>query len=39
MDHFKVNAMKAYVNIGANHEFKLSEALLGPVHTNVTILG
>jgi PRTRC genetic system protein B len=28
MDYFKVNAMKACVNIGANHEFKLSEALL-----------
>ena len=28
MDHFKVRAMKAYVNIGANREFKLSEAVL-----------
>jgi PRTRC genetic system protein B len=28
MDHFKVRAMKAYVNIGANHEFRLSEAVL-----------
>src|ERR1039457_4450606 len=28
MDHFKVNAMKAYVNIGANQEFKLAEAVL-----------
>ena len=28
MDHFKVRAMKAYVNIGANREFKLSQALL-----------
>jgi PRTRC genetic system protein B len=28
MDHFKVRAMKAYVNIGANQEFKLAEAVL-----------
>ena len=28
MDHFKVRAMKAYVNIGANSEFKLAEAVL-----------
>jgi PRTRC genetic system protein B len=28
MDHFKVRTMKAYVNIGANHEFKLTEAVL-----------
>lgn len=28
MDHFKVNGMKAYVSIGANHEFRLSEAVL-----------
>jgi PRTRC genetic system protein B len=28
MDHFKVRAMQAYVNIGANIEFKLSEAVL-----------
>jgi PRTRC genetic system protein B len=28
MDHFKVRAMKAYVNIGANHEFRLTEAVL-----------
>jgi PRTRC genetic system protein B len=28
MDHFKVRAMKAYVNIGTNHEFRLSEAVL-----------
>jgi PRTRC genetic system protein B len=28
MDHFKVKAMQAYVNIGANIEFKLSEAVL-----------
>jgi PRTRC genetic system protein B len=28
MDHFKVRAMQAYVNIGANHEFRLSEAVL-----------
>jgi PRTRC genetic system protein B len=28
MDHFKVKAMQAYVNIGANVEFKLSEAVL-----------
>jgi PRTRC genetic system protein B len=28
MDHLKVRAMKAYVNIGANSEFKLTEALL-----------
>jgi PRTRC genetic system protein B len=28
MDHLKVRAMKAYVNIGANTEFKLTEALL-----------
>ncbi len=28
MGHFKVRAMKAYVNIGANHEFKLTEAVL-----------
>jgi hypothetical protein len=26
MDHFKVRAMQAYVNIGANIEFRLSEA-------------
>jgi PRTRC genetic system protein B len=28
MDHFKVRAMKAYVNIGASREFRLSEAVL-----------
>ena len=28
MDHFKVRAMQAYVNIGANIEFKLTEAVL-----------
>jgi PRTRC genetic system protein B len=28
MDHFKVRAMQAYVNIGANHEFRLTEAVL-----------
>jgi PRTRC genetic system protein B len=28
MDHFKVRAMQAYVNIGANNEFRLSEAVL-----------
>jgi len=28
MDHFKVRTMQAYVNIGANIEFKLSEAVL-----------
>jgi PRTRC genetic system protein B len=28
MDHFKVRAMQAYVNIGANIEFRLSEAVL-----------
>jgi len=28
MDHFKVRTMQAYVNIGANHEFRLSEAVL-----------
>ena len=28
MDHFKVRAMQAYVAIGANSEFKLSEAVL-----------
>jgi PRTRC genetic system protein B len=28
MDHFEVRPVRAYVNIGANHEFKLSEALL-----------
>ena len=28
MDYFKVRAMKAYVNIGANHEFRLTEAVL-----------
>ncbi len=28
MDHFKVRAMQAYVNIGANIEFKLSHAVL-----------
>jgi PRTRC genetic system protein B len=28
MDHFKVRPMKAYVNIGANREFNLSEAIL-----------
>ena len=28
MDHFKARTMKAYVNTGANHEFKLSEAVL-----------
>ena len=28
MDHFKVRAMKAYVNIGAKSEFKLAEAVL-----------
>jgi hypothetical protein len=28
MDHFKVRAMKAYVNIGASQEFRLCEALL-----------
>src|ERR1039457_6316624 len=28
MDLLKVNAMKACVNIGANHEFRLSEAVL-----------
>src|ERR1019366_6803327 len=28
MDLLKVRAMKAYVNIGANHEFKLTEAVL-----------
>ena len=28
MDHFKVRAMKAYVNIGANSEFTLAEAVL-----------
>ena len=28
MDHFKVRAMQACVNIGANHEFRLSEAVL-----------
>jgi len=28
MDHFKVRTMKAYVNIGATQEFKLSEAVL-----------
>jgi PRTRC genetic system protein B len=28
MDHFKVRAMKAYVNIGANIEFRLTEAVL-----------
>src|SRR5208337_1458934 len=28
MDHFKVRAMKAYVNVGANHEFKLAQAVL-----------
>jgi len=28
VDYFQVRAMKAYVNIGANHEFKLSEAVL-----------
>jgi PRTRC genetic system protein B len=28
MDHFEVRTMQAYVNIGANIEFKLSEAVL-----------
>jgi PRTRC genetic system protein B len=28
MDHFKVRTMQAYVNIGANVEFRLSEAIL-----------
>jgi PRTRC genetic system protein B len=28
MDHFKVRVMKAYVNIGANHEFRLAQAVL-----------
>jgi PRTRC genetic system protein B len=28
MGYFKVRAMKAYVNIGANHEFRLAEAVL-----------
>jgi PRTRC genetic system protein B len=28
MGHFKVRAMKACVNIGANHEFRLAEAVL-----------
>ena len=28
MDHFKMRAMQAYVNIGANREFRLSEAVL-----------
>ncbi len=28
MDYFKVRAMKAYINIGANHEFRLTEAVL-----------
>ena len=28
MDHFKVRTMKAYVNIGANHEFTLAQAVL-----------
>ena len=28
MDYFKVTAMKAYANIGANHEFRLTEAVL-----------
>jgi PRTRC genetic system protein B len=28
MDHFEVRAMKAYVNIGANHEFTLAQAVL-----------
>ena len=28
MDYFKGRAMKAYVNIGANHEFRLTEAVL-----------
>jgi PRTRC genetic system protein B len=28
MDHFKVRAMQAYVSIGANREFRLSEAIL-----------
>jgi PRTRC genetic system protein B len=28
MHHFEVRAMQAYVNIGANHEFRLSEAVL-----------
>jgi len=28
MDHFKVRTMQAYVNIGANNEFRLSEAVL-----------
>jgi PRTRC genetic system protein B len=28
MDHFKVRTMQAYVNIGANIEFRLSEAVL-----------
>jgi PRTRC genetic system protein B len=28
MDYFKVRAMQAYVNIGANIEFRLSEAVL-----------
>src|SRR5208337_2077561 len=27
-DYFKVRAMKAYVNIGANHEFTLAQAVL-----------
>ena len=28
MDHVQVRTMKAYVNIGANHEFRLAEAVL-----------
>ena len=28
MDHYKVRNMKAYVNIGANREFRLTEAVL-----------
>jgi len=28
MDYFKVRAMKAYIKIGANHEFRLTQAVL-----------